>query len=131
MIQLFLGEGKDSWPSRHGREFIATYPCRVVTQRRLQEPILQAIWACPFPKEPKKSFGSDFTANCTFGKECWQSPVFKLHHSRSKDGSFIWRSGNHYSTKHISHRWYIDLKIKQPSSLNLGMSPFSYRPAFD
>src|SRR6266571_1719251 len=27
-------------------------------------------------------------------------PIFKLCYSSSKSGRFIWRSGNHYSTKH-------------------------------
>jgi len=51
----------------------------------------------------KKSFGSVLVANCTFGKEYWQSSIFKLIHSRSKSGKVIWRRWNLIVTKHTSH----------------------------
>jgi len=31
-----------------------------------------------FTEHTEKSFGSDFMANRTFGKECWRDPLFKL-----------------------------------------------------
>jgi len=61
-------------------------------------------WSFPLSEQTGKSFGSILAANRTFGKECWRSSIFKLRHLCSKDGRFIWRSGNHYSTKHTSGR---------------------------
>jgi hypothetical protein len=54
----------------------------------------------PLSEKTKKSFGSQFMTNRTFGKECWQGPLFNLCYPSSKSGRFIWRSRNHYSTKH-------------------------------
>jgi hypothetical protein len=41
----------------------------------------------PFPEQAEKTFGSILVANCTFGKECWQSSIFNLHNLSSKSGS--------------------------------------------
>jgi hypothetical protein len=54
----------------------------------------------PLSEKTEKSFGSLLMTNRTFGKECWRGPLFNLCHPSSKSGKFIWRSGNHYSTKH-------------------------------
>src|SRR6266567_6543542 len=59
----------------------------------------------PLSEKTKKSFGSQFMTNRTFGKECWQGPLFNLCYPSSKSGRFLWRSGNLYSTKHrITHK---------------------------
>jgi hypothetical protein len=41
----------------------------------------------PLSEQTEKSFGSVLAANRTFGKECWQSSVFKLGHLSSESGS--------------------------------------------
>jgi hypothetical protein len=48
-----------------GRGFNANSSCRVVIERRLQEPIVQAHMGLPLSERTEKSFGSDGTANCT------------------------------------------------------------------
>jgi hypothetical protein len=60
-------------------------------------------YGLPLSEKTEKSFGSDLMANRTFGKEYWQGPLLKLCQPSSKSGRFIWRSGNHYLTKHSQH----------------------------
>src|SRR6266566_9361469 len=60
----------------------------------------------PLSEKTKKSFGSQLMTNRTFGKECWQGPLFNLCYPSSKSGRFLWRSGNHYSTKHTRVRTF-------------------------
>src|SRR2546426_5668878 len=57
-------------------------------------------YGLPLSKKTEKSFGNLLMTNRTCGKECWRSSVCKLCHPSSKSGRFIWRCGNHYSTKH-------------------------------
>jgi hypothetical protein len=53
-------------------------------------------YGLPLSAQDEKTFGSDLTANCTFGKECWRSSSFKLRQSSSESGRFMALAVNHF-----------------------------------
>ncbi|SRR6266568_3014398 len=56
-----------------------------------------------FPKKRKKIFWQSVNDKPHGSrKESWRSSFFNLCHLSSKSGRFIWRSGNHNSTKHTA-----------------------------
>src|SRR6266702_1573433 len=74
----------------------------------------------PLSEKTKKSFGSQLMTNRTFGKECWQGPLFNLCYPSSKSGRFLWRSGNHYSTKHMRLQHHLNYIHSHKCLGNLG-----------
>src|SRR5260221_11412149 len=95
MVQLRLERARLPALPAQGRGFIANSSCRVVTERRLQEPIVQVHRGLPLSERIEKSVGGDGTARparCSGNALILSVSI----HAQKRAGGILWRSGNHY-----------------------------------
>src|SRR5258708_21177292 len=97
MVQLRLERARLPALPAQGRGFIAYSSCRVVPERRLQEPIVQVHRGLPLSERIEKSVGSDGTARPA---RCSGNALFLSVsiHAQKRAGGLLWRSGNHYGS---------------------------------
>src|SRR5260370_37803192 len=89
MVQLRLERARLPALPAQGRGFIANSSCRVVTERRLQEPIVQAHRGLPLSERIEKSVGSDGTAR----PARWSGDALVLSvsvHAQKSAGGVFW-----------------------------------------